>query len=240
MATATGHVQNGPARATLGKNKKPGAPAMNHPRLLRLATWMWAAPLVAASATMLGFLFLRSSFFVVSGRVLLAVGGLCLSIGIVAVIAILATRNSYLESPRRFYRKPALRMLGLLMLNLPIAVTYVIVGGMLLEKSASVAVVSPDGHYLAEVINLDANEKPPYGQAVTLRPKPGLFRTYARTILFSSYCLDPVPLWKAEGQLVITCRDARSIEMQQMNYRDVKITYALGDIASRNPRRTSK
>jgi hypothetical protein len=233
-------VQDDQTRATLDKNKKPNAPVMNHPRLLRIATWMWATPLVAAAATMLGFLFLRSSFFVVSGMVLLAVGGLCLSIGIVAVIAILATRNSYLESPRRFYKKPALRMLGLLVLNLPIAGTFAFVGSLLLEKSASVAVISPDGRYIAEVINLDADEKPPYGQAVTLRPKPGPFRTYARTIIFSSNCLDLVPLWKAEGQLVITCRDARGIEMRQTNYRGVKITYALGDIASRNARRASK
>jgi hypothetical protein len=213
---------------------------MNHPRLLRIAIFMWAVPLIAATATMLGFLFLRASFFVVSGMILLAVGGLCVSIGLIAVIAILATRNTFLESTRRYYKKRALRTLGLLLLNLPIAATYAIVGGMLLEKAAAEAVVSPAGHYLAEVINLDENDKPPYGQAVTLRPTPGLFRTYARTIVFSSYCLNPVPLWKAEGQLVIACRDARGIEIRQTNYRDVKITYALGDIASRNARRLSK
>ena len=213
---------------------------MNHPRLLRIATFMWAVPLVAGTATMLGFLFLRAPFFVASGMILLAVGGLCLSIGLIAVIAILATRNTFLESTRRYYKKRALGMLGLLLLNLPIAVTCVVVGGMLLEKAASETAASPAGHYLAEVINLDEGGKPPYGQAVTLRPKPGLFRTYARTIVFSSYCLNPVPLWKAEGQLVIACRDARGIETRQTNYRDVKITYALGDIASRNARRTSK
>ena len=213
---------------------------MNHPRLLRIATFMWAVPLVAGTATMLGFLFLRASFFVASGVMLLAVGGLCLSIGLIAVIAILATRNTFLESTRRYYKKSALRMLGLLLLNLPIAATYVVVGSLLLEKAASEAVASPAGHYLAEVINLDADDKPPYGQAVTLRPQPGPFRTYARTVVFSSYCLDPVPLWKAEGQLVIACRDARGIEVRQTNYRDVKITYALGDIASRNARRASK
>jgi len=130
--------------------------------------------------------------------------------------------------------------LGLLLLNLPIAATYVVVGSMLLEKTETQAVVSPSGRYLAEVINLDATEKPPYGQAVTLRPKPGPFQTYARTIVFSSNCLDPVPLWKAEGQLVIACREARGIEMRQTSYRDVKITYALGDIASRNAQRISK
>jgi hypothetical protein len=213
---------------------------MNHRRLYRIALFMWATPLVAASVIMLSFLFLRSSFFVVSGMLLLAVGGLCLSAGLVAVMAILATRNRFQELPRRYYKKPALRVLGLLLLNLPIAATYVMVGSQLLEKAGMHTVASPSGHYLAEVINLDANEKPPYGQAVTLRPTPGLFRTYARTIVFSSYCLDPLPLWKAEGQLVITCRDARGVEMRQTNYRDVKITYAFGDIASRNARRISK
>jgi len=177
---------------------------------------------------------------VVGGLALLAVGGLCLSAGLIAVIAILVTRNKFQELPRRFYKKPALRVLGLLLLNLPIAATYVVVGSMLLEKAASESVASPAGHYLAEIINLDATETPPYGQAVTLRPKPGLFQTYARTIVFSSYCLNPVPVWKAEGQLVITCRDARGIETRLTNYRDVKITYALGDIASRNARRISK
>jgi len=68
---------------------------MNHRRLLRIALFMWAAPLVAASVVMLGFLFLRSSFFVVSGMVLLVVGGLCLSIGLIAVIAILAHATSF-------------------------------------------------------------------------------------------------------------------------------------------------
>ena len=213
---------------------------MNHRRLLRIALFMWAAPLAAASVMMLGFLFLRSSFFVVSGLALLVVGGLCLSAGLIAVIAILVTRNRFEESPRRFYKKLALRVLGLLLMNLPIAASYVVVGGLLLEKAASEAVASPSGQYLAEVINLDADEKPPYGQAVALRPKPGLFRTYARTIVFSSYCLNPEPLWKAEGQLVIACRDARGIETRLTNYRDVKITYALGDIASRNARRISK
>jgi hypothetical protein len=213
---------------------------MNHRRLFRIALFMWAMPLIAASVIMLGFLFLRSSFFVVSGMLLLAVGGLCLSAGLIAVMAILATRNRFQESPRRYYKKPALRVLGLLLLNLPIATVYVVVVGLLLEKAETDAVVSPSGRYLAEVINLDADEKPPYGQAVTLRPKPGLFQTYSRTIVFSSYCLNPVPLWKAEGQLVIACADARGVEMRQTNYRDVKISYALGDIASRNARRTSK
>jgi hypothetical protein len=213
---------------------------MNHPRLLRIATFMWAAPLIAGTATMLGFLFLRASFFVASGMLLLAVGGLCLSIGLVAVIGILATRNSFLESTRRYYKKPALGMLGLLLLNLPIAATYVFVGGMLLEKAGSEAAASPAGDYLAEVINLDEDGKPPYGQAVTLRPTPGLFRTYARTIIFSSYCLNPKPIWKSDDWLMIACDDARGIVMRQTNYRGIKITYALGDIASRNARRTLK
>jgi len=213
---------------------------MNHRRLYRIALFMWATPLVAASVVMLGFLFLRSSFFVVSGMVLLVVGGLCLSAGLIAVMAILATRNQFQESPRRYYKKPALRVLGLLLMNLPIAAISVVISSLLLEKAETHATVSPSGRYLAEVIGLDANEKPPYGQAVTLRPRPGLFQTYARTVVFSSYCLNPVPLWKAEGQLVITCRDARGIETRLTNYRDVKITYALGEIASRNALRASK
>jgi hypothetical protein len=240
QAAATNLVQGGPTQTTLDKNKQLRGPAMNHRRLLRIATVMWAAPLVAATATMLGFLFLRSSFFVVSGLLLLAVGGLCLSIGVVVVIAILATRNSFLESPRRFYKKPALRMLGLLLLNLPIAAGYTFVGSLLLEKAGSQAVLSPSGRYLAEVINLEADDKPPYGQAVTLRPTPGLFQTYARTIIFSSTCLNPKPMWRNDDWLMIACDDARGIEMRQTSYRGIKITYVLSNPSSKNPRRTSK
>jgi hypothetical protein len=213
---------------------------MNHRRLIRIATFMWAAPLVAATATMLGFLFLRSSFFVVSGMLLLAVGGLCLSIGIVAVIAILATRNNYLESPRRFFKKPALRMLGLLLLNLPIAAGYAILGGLLLEKAATEAVLSPSGRTLAEVINLDADDNPPYGQAVTLRPTPSSFQTYARTIVFSSYCLNPKPMWRNDVWLMIVCDDARGVVMRQTSYRGIKITYMLNNASTQAPRRRSK
>jgi hypothetical protein len=213
---------------------------MNHRRLLRIATVMWAAPLIAATATMLGFLFLRASFFVVSGLTLLAVGGLCLSIGLIAVIAILATRNSFFESPRRFYKKPALRMLGLLLLNLPIAAGYTLLGSALLEKPASETAPSPSGRYLAEVINLDADDQPPYGQAVTLRPTPGLFQTYARTIIFSSTCLHPKPMWRNDDWLMIACGDARGIVMRQTTYRGIKISYVLSNPSSQNSRRKSK
>ncbi|HWR87510.1 MAG TPA: hypothetical protein VN277_03715 [Acidiferrobacterales bacterium] len=213
---------------------------MHHRRLYYIALFMWAAPLVVASVIMLGFLFLRSSFFVVGGMVLLAVGGLCLSAGLIAVIAILATRNKFQESPRRYYKKPALRVLGLLLLNLPIATTYVVVGGMLLERAETEAVASPSGHYLAEIINLDANEAPPYGQAVTLRPKPGLFQTYSRTIVFSSYCLNPRPMWRNDAWLVIACSDARGVVTRQTSYRGIKITYLLSNPAAHDPRRTSR
>lgn len=201
---------------------------------------MWAAPLVAASVMMLGFLFLRSSFFVVSGMVLLAVGGLCLSAGLIAVIAILATRNRFQELPRRYYKKPALRVLGLLLLNLPIATAYVAVASNLLEKAETEAVASPSGLYLAEVINLGDSDKPPYGQAVTLRPKPGPFRTYSRTIIFSSYCLEPKPIWRNDDWLTIACGDARGVVMRQTSYRGIKITYVLNNAPVQNTRRTSR
>lgn len=213
---------------------------MNHPRLLRIATVMWAAPLVAASAAMLGFLFLRSSFFVVSGVLVLGVGGLCLSIGIVAIIAILATRNNYFESPRRYYRRPALRMLGLLLCNLPIAATYTYVGSQLLEQPALEVVTSPSGRYQAEVVNLDATGKPPYGQAVTLRPVPGPFQTHARTLVFSSHCLNPKPMWRNDDWLMIACGDARGIELRQTSYRGIKITYALSNPSGRAAKRNSR
>lgn len=213
---------------------------MNHRRLFRFALFMWAAPLVAASVVMLGFLFLRSSFFVVSGMVLLGVGGLCLSAGLIAVMAILATRNKFQESPRRYYKKPALRVLGLLLLNLPVAATYVVVGGMLLEKTETEALASPSGRYLAETIDLDANETPPYGQAVTLRPKPGLFQTYSRTVVFSSTCPNPRPTWRDDAWLVIACSDARGVVMRQTSYRGIKITYLLGNPSAHDPRRASR
>jgi hypothetical protein len=210
---------------------------MNHRQLLRFAVLMWAAPLVVASVVMLGYVFLRAQLFVAVGLVLLGVGGLCLIAGIVAVLLILATRNRFLESPRRYYKKPALAVLGLLLLNLPVALLYVVTGGLLLEPAAQLAVPSPSGHYLAEIVTLGEGDRPPYGQAVTLRPAPGLLRTPARTIVFSSYCLDPQPVWTGETRLEIRCADAHGMVARLPRYREVEIRYALGKRATPARRR---
>lgn len=201
---------------------------MNHRLLLRFALWMWAAPLAAGSVVMLGYLFLRTPLFVGTGLVLLGIGSLCLIAGIVAVLTILATRNRFLESPRRYYKKPALAVLGLLLSNLAVAALFVVIGGALLEPTAQRVVPSPSGHYLAEVVILDEGGQPPYGQAVTLRPAPGLLHNPARTIVFSGYCPEPRATWTGERLLEIDCPGVRDVAARLTRYRDVEIRYAFG------------
>ena len=212
---------------------------VNHRRLLRFALSMWAAPLAAASFVLLAFLFLRAEIFVAAGLVLLVVGGLCLTAGVIAVIMILATRNSFEESPRRYYKKNALAVLGLLLLNLPVALAYTLIGSARLEARAASAVASPRGTHLAEVIYLDERDEPGYGQAVTLRPTPGWFRQPDRTVVFSAYCLgDPQPLWQDEHKLLITCVGPQQITRRVTRYREIALAYRLP--AAENARRRAR
>lgn len=209
---------------------------MHHRRLIRFALLMWALPLITGSLAFTGFLFLRSPLFFVSGVVALVAGGLCLTAGVVAVLLVLATPNRYIETPRYPSRKKALTVLGLLLLNLPIALFYTWTSAaMLLEPAAVETAVSPSGRYLAEVINLDEHEQPPYGQAITLRPKPGLLWTYSRTVVFSSYCVQPQPVWTNDTQLLIRCGDARGIVTRLTRYREVDIRYAFGGQPRQRP-----
>ena len=202
---------------------------MHHRRLIRFALLMWALPLIVGSLAFTGFLFLRSPLFFVSGVVALVVGGLCLTAGVVAVLLVLATPNRYIETPRYPSRKKALGVLGLLLFNLPIALFYTWASAaMLLEPAAVETAVSPSGRYLAELINLDEHAQPPYGQAITLRPKPGLLWAYPRTVVFSSYCVQPQPVWTNDTHLLIRCRDARGIVTRLTRYREVAIGYAFG------------
>lgn len=199
---------------------------MNHRLLLRFAVIMWAAPLLAASFILLSFALLRSSVFLVSGVAMLAVGGLCLIAGLIAVIAILGTRNIYEEIPHRSYRKPAFAMLGLLLLNLPVALAYTWLGATLVEPVAIEAAPSPSGRYLAEVIHLDEQDQPPYGLAVTLRPAPGAFRTTARSVVFSAYCLKgPTIKWETPERLVIACGGETRTGRRLERYRAIHIRY---------------
>lgn len=212
---------------------------MNHRRLLRFALWMWAVPLVAGSLAFGGFLFMRSPMFAAAGLGLLVLGGLCLSAGIVAVIAIVITRNSFLESPRRYYKKPAMAALGLLLLNLPVAGLYTWTGAaLLLEAPALAAAPGPSGRYLAEVVLLDEQAVPPYGVGVTLRPQPGLFWPSQRSVLFSGYCIDgPTITWLDAKRLQVECTGAREVGRKVTRYRDVSLAYKLRPVAI-TPKRT--
>ena len=211
---------------------------MNHRQLLRFAQWMWAAPLVAGSLAFGGFLFMRSPLFAAAGLVLLVFGGLCLSAGIVATIAIIVTRNRFLESPRRYYKKPARAVLGLLLLNIPVAGLYTWVGAtLLIETPALSAAPSPSGRYLAEVVLLDEQAAPPYGLAVTLRPQPGLFWPSQRSVLFSGYCVDvPALKWLDPQRLQIECAGARQVERKVTRYRDITLAYRLRPMPATAPR----
>ena len=201
---------------------------MDHHRLLRFARIMWAAPLAAAAFVFSGFLFLGAKIFVIAGLALLVVGALCLTTGIVAVIMIHATRNSVPEAPRRYYKKPALRVLGLLLLNLPIAAAFTLLGSARLEPGAVEAARSPRGALLAEVIYLDDKAEPAFGQAVTLRPTPGLWLASPRTVVFSAYCLGTPTLdWQSDTKLVITCIGARQVARRTTRFREVTIGYRL-------------
>lgn len=207
---------------------------MNHRRLLRFALWMWAAPLVAGTLVFGGFLFLRSPLFAVVGLALLVIGGLCLTAGIAAVIAIVVTRNRFLESPRRYYKKPALAVLGLLLLNLPVAGAYTWAGAtLLLEPPALAAAPAPSGRYLAEVVLLDERASPPYGVGVTLRPQPGLFWPSRRSVLFSGYCVDgPALAWLDGERLQVDCAGARAVGRKVTRYREVTLSYRLRPVAT--------
>lgn len=214
---------------------------MNHRRLFRFAVLMWALPLAAGSATLLAFLFLRSPLFVTGGMVLLVAGGLCLSAGIAAVIAIFTTRNSFRESPRRYYRKKALSVLGLLLANLPVAAGYAVLAGALLDPAAVEAAASPSGRWLAETIYLGERDQPPYGMAVTLRPQPGLFWHESRSVVFAAYCLNgPALDWQNGDRLLVRCTDPRNVSRQLTRYREVAIRYRFEAAPPARAKRNSK
>lgn len=199
---------------------------MNHRRLLRFALVMWGAPLLAATLALYGFVFLRGPVFVASGAILMIAGGFCLTAGVIAVIAILATRNNFRETPRRTYRQRALGVLGLLVLNVPIAAGYAWMARALLERTPVQAVASPSGQHLAEVILLEAHDQPAYGLGVTLRPAPGYFFEAPRTLVFSAYCLKgPALTWLDDRQLRIACEGATAVARRLDRYREISLSY---------------
>lgn len=211
---------------------------MNHRGLLHFAIAMWAVPLVAATFVLLGFIFLRSPAFVTAGLMLLIVGGVCLTLGVLAVISVLATRNTFRETPRRYYKKKSLAVLGLLLANLPVAVAYTVLGGALLEPAALDATLSPSGQYQAEVVRLEETGQPPYGLAVTLRPTPGMFRVTARTVVFSAHCVDhPLLRWENDQALHVTCHAARDVGRRIVRYRDIALHYRLKPVEPDRARR---
>lgn len=211
---------------------------MNHRQLLRFARIMWAGPLAAAVFVLSGFLFLGAKVFVIAGLGLLVAGGLCLTAGIIAVIMILTTRNSVPETPRRYYKKPAFAVLGLLLLNLPVALAFTLIGGSRLEPGAVESARSPRGDQIAEVLYLDEQDEPAYGLAVTLRAPPGLWSDSPRTVVFSAYCLGTPGLdWQADRKLVITCVGPQQVTRQLTHFRDITIGYRLPVTEPRSRRR---
>jgi hypothetical protein len=131
-------------------------------------------------------------------------------------------------------------VLGLLLLNLPIALGFTLLGSARLEPGAVDAARSPRGDQLAEVIYLDDRTEPAYGQAVTLRAPPGLWSNSPRTVVFSAYCLGTPGLdWQADRKLVITCVGPRQVTRQVTRYRDITIAYRL-PAAEPQPRRRAR
>ncbi|MDH4133312.1 MAG: hypothetical protein OEV31_00850 [Gammaproteobacteria bacterium] len=214
---------------------------VNHHRLLRFAVVMWAAPLVAAIFFLLGFLFLHAPFFAASGVVLLGVGGFCLTAGLVAVVMILSTRNTAgTKSTPRFRKQRVFTVMGLLLLNIPVALLFTWIGASQLESTALEAVASPSGRYLAETVHLDEHGTPPYGVGVTLRLKPGYFWNYPRTVVFGSHCPEPVAIWESDSRLTITCANTRGVALKTAHFREVEIRYVLNTAKPRPKPRASR
>jgi hypothetical protein len=216
-------------------------PHMNHRRLLWIALTLWAGPLIVATFVLLAFAFLRTPFLASAGLVILIAGGLCLLAGVVAVLMILATHHNVAESPRRYYKKRALEVLGLLLSNLAVAALYIWIGWQLQEPVALEVSASPDGEFLAEVVLLGADAQPPYGEAVTLRPRLRALWTSTRTVVFSAHCVDtPRAAWTGPRQLTVTCTGAEKIGRRLPVFREVAIRYQLPQAATERPRKRSK
>ena len=214
---------------------------MNHRRLLWIALTLWAVPLVVATFILLAFVFLRTPWLAAAGLVALAAGGMCLVAGTIVVLMILMTHHNVVESPRRYYKKKALGVLGLLLLNLPVAAGYVWLGWQLQEPVALEVSASPDGEFLAEVVLLGESDQPPYGEAVTLRPRPQLFWTSDRTVVFSAHCVDtPRAEWTGPRALTVVCTGAEKIGRKLPVYREVSIRYQLPQAAPERQRKRSK
>jgi hypothetical protein len=214
---------------------------MNHRLLLRLALALWAAPLIAALFVLLAFAFLRTPWLAAAGLMVLVAGGVCLLAGAIVVLMILMTHHNVAESPRRYYKKKALGVLGLLLLNLPVAAGSVWLGWQLQEPVAQEVIASPDGEFLAEIVLQGENAQPPYGEAVTLRPRPQLFWNTARTVVFSAHCVDaPRAAWTGPRALTITCTGAEQIGRKLPVYREVAIRYQLPQATGMPTRKRSK
>lgn len=214
---------------------------MNHRRLLWIALSLWAVPLIVATFVLLAFTFLRTSFLTAIGLGVLVAGGLCLLAGIIVVLVILSTRHNVTESPRRYYKKKALGVLGLLLSNLPVAAAYVWLGWQMQEPVAQEVIASPDGEFLAEIILQGEDAQPPYGEAVTLRPRAQPLLNPARTVVFSAHCVDtPRAEWSGPRALAISCTGAEKIGRKLPVYREVTISYQLPQPVGDKPRRRSK
>lgn len=204
---------------------------MNHRRLLRFALLMWAVPLAVTVLLLSGFVFLRGAAFTASDISWRIAGALCVTAGIVAIVAIFITDNTARQNAGRNYNTPALAVLILLLINLLVAAGYAWFTRTLREADPIQAASSPSGRTLAEVLMLDAHDQPAYGLGVTVRPTPGRFINGARTTVFSAYCLKgPTVAWQGEHQLLIDCEGAQQIARQLDRYRDIDLRYRITSV----------
>lgn len=201
---------------------------MNHRLLLRFALLMWGVPLLAAILALSGYLFLRGPLFVAIAPLLAIAARLCAAAGAVAVLLILFTRNRTPETPRHSRRRRARVVLVLLALNLPVIAGYGLIVRSLHEPVPVLALPSPGGEYLAEVILLGARALPAYGLGVTLRATPGHFFHQPRTVVFSAYCLKgPTLAWTDNHRLLVGCEGVTAETRRLERYRDIVLDYRI-------------
>lgn len=195
-------------------------------RLLRFARLMWSIPLRLATLILLVFLLTDSLILAGLGVIALEVGGLCAIAGMIATLVVVTQRRRSNIAGEDPCQKTAFRTLALLLSNFAVAGLYAYIGIAQIGTSISVQASSPSGAYIAEVSHLDANDIPPYGQAVSLRPAANPFKFLMRTRVFRGYC-DSVPelKWNGNQSLEIRCIHPEQVAIQKFKYRDVVVSY---------------
>ncbi len=193
-------------------------------RWLRFARLMWSIPLRLATLILLVFLLTDSLILAGLGVIALEVGGLCAIAGMIATLVVVTQRRRSNIAGEDPCQKTAFRTLALLLSNFAVAGLYAYIGIAQIGTSISVQASSPSGAYIAEVSHLDANDIPPYGQAVSLRPAANPFKFLMRTRVFRGYC-DSVPelKWSGNQSLEIRCINPGQVAIQKFRYQDVVV-----------------